>query len=136
MSTSIISDILSGMKGVNDLSSKRISVLIAALLLLCISLSIYLLWPKSPKAIARIFSNGTFVQEVDLRKDTEFVIQSGNGANTICVRDGYISVSEASCPDKVCMSFGWCNSGMPIVCLPNGLIIEFANGEVYDGMTG
>ncbi|MBQ2093605.1 MAG: NusG domain II-containing protein, partial [Ruminococcus sp.] len=36
---------------------------------------------------------------------------------------------EAECPDKTCVNMGWLSSAsMPIVCLPNHLVIEFAAG--------
>lgn len=36
-----------------------------------------------------------------------------------------MAVTHASCPDHICMAMGWCDSGLPIACLPNGLILSF-----------
>ena len=56
-----------------------------------------------------------------------------DSSNTVEIKDGKIRVSEAECPDKTCVRTGWLSfSAMPIVCLPNHLIIEFAdeNSEI------
>ena len=44
-----------------------------------------------------------------------------------------MAVTHASCPDHICMAMGWCDSGLPIACLPNGLILSFPSGEGTDG---
>ena len=41
------------------------------------------------------------------------------------VRAGAIRVSEADCPDKICVGMGWLTDGaFPIVCLPHRLMIR------------
>ena len=41
------------------------------------------------------------------------------------VRPGAIRVSEADCPDKICVGMGWLTDGAaPIVCLPHRLMIR------------
>jgi hypothetical protein len=43
------------------------------------------------------------------------------------IEDGEICVSSAECPDKTCVKMGKLRSeSLPIVCLPNHLIIRFA----------
>ena len=65
-----------------------------------------------------------------------FVLCSPSKNRVNIVRDGevlYSRVSEAECPDKTCVRTGWLSSSaMPIVCLPNHLIIEFEdeNSEI------
>ena len=41
------------------------------------------------------------------------------------VKDGKVSVTEADCPDKVCVNTGEISkSGDTIVCLPHKLVVE------------
>ena len=61
---------------------------------------------------------------------------AGNGENgmpdknTIEIKDGKIRVKSAECPDKTCVHMGWLSSSaMPIVCLPNHLVIRFAASD-------
>lgn len=118
------------------MKTKSLITVIAVLLVLCLGLSIYLILPKQPRKQAEIISGNQNIRNVDLSKNETFVVKSANGgSNTVQIQDGKIAVIEADCPDHICEAFGWCDSGMPIVCLPNGLIINFPNEEI-DGITG
>lgn len=78
---------------------------------------------------AEIYQNGKLLGTLPLSEDTEFTVNCENGYNVITIRDGKISVSEADCPDKVCMSMGEISGGTPIVCLPHRLEIRVVNGK-------
>ena len=55
-------------------------------------------------------------------------------SNTIQIQDGKICVQAAECPDQTCVHMGYLSdSGLPIVCLPNRLVIQFSNAEL-DGI--
>lgn len=76
-----------------------------------------------------IVSDGKTLYTLDLgkEKDRTFKIKySGGGSNTVEIKDGKIRISEADCPDKVCVKHSWLESkDLPIVCLPHKLIIRF-----------
>lgn len=58
--------------------------------------------------------------------------------NVVIIDDGSVSVSEASCKNKVCVRHGSIShTGESIVCLPNRLIvsIEGGKGGGYDSVT-
>lgn len=82
---------------------------------------------------ARITLDGELVEEIDLTTVQEpycFTVEGKNGrTNTILVEPGRIRVSEASCPDQICVNQGFiADSTTPIVCLPNKLMIEIVGG--------
>jgi len=109
---------------------------IAALCLLCIVLIPLF---ASPGTVAEVYQNGTFLRTLSLDEPVEYALMSSNGgSNTITVRDGRICVSHATCPDQVCVKQGWVNTdATPIVCLPNGLVIQVKGGDrTIDGQTG
>ena len=55
----------------------------------------------------------------------ERVIETEYGSNTIRVTHGSIAVTEADCPDKLCVRQGAIEDGaLPIVCLPHRLVIQ------------
>lgn len=119
------------------MKSNKLIILILILLLICIGLSVYLFIPRKPQVTADIVSFGKTIQTVSLNKNDTFTINTpGGGYNTIVIQDGKIAVTDASCPDHVCIGFGWCSSGMPIVCLPNSLIIEFRGANLTDSVSG
>ena len=67
--------------------------------------------------------------DLDLAEDQILVIEYGGSNNTVEIRDHRIHMKEAECPDQTCVEMGWLESGMPIVCLPNHLIIRFAEQD-------
>lgn len=70
-------------------------------------------------------SDGKLVQRINLDTVTEpftFRVENG-GYNVIYVEHGKIIVSEADCPDKLCIRQSE-SGAFPIVCLPHKLIIE------------
>lgn len=91
--------------------------------------------------VARITRDGVLLEEIDLNQVAEprtFVLEDGSGRNTVSVERGRICISEADCPDQVCVNQGWISDGtVPIVCLPHKLIIEIADGGgELDGAAG
>ncbi len=112
-------------------------ILIAAILAVSAALCLLLLFGQSPAASAQIKSGDKVVATLDLSVDQELVVTTPDGhSNTVTVRDGKISVTEADCPDHYCMQRGFRNHGTPIVCLPNKLVIIFLQEAEIDGLAG
>ena len=86
--------------------------------------------PSEPLSRAEISVDGKAVMELDLSEDQVLTVDgAGGGYNRIQVRDGAVSVLEASCPDKVCVHTGTVRyPGETIVCLPNRMIITVIQG--------
>ena len=118
------------------MTTKTWILLLAGLLVLCLALSAYFLWPKETAAYAEIWSDGELMHKVDLSVDRDITVQTARGTNVIRVKDGKIAMVEATCPDHYCMRRGFCNSGSQIVCLPNRLVIRFVGGSGLDGVSG
>lgn len=109
-------------------------LIFAAILLVCSLLSVWLLHGK-PTQTARIYQDGKLIQTVDLSHDQIFTVTYGEQENTVTVKDGKIAVTYATCPDQYCVKKGWQNSGAPIVCLPNRLVIFFSDSPT-DAIVG
>lgn len=111
--------------------------ILSALLAAAVAVSAgVLLWrhfhPKQAR-IACITQKGQVLEEIDLSQVDEpysFTIEGENGAlNTVLVEPGRICISEASCPDQICVHQGWISDGSePIVCLPNQVVIQITGG--------
>ena len=87
--------------------------------------------------VVRVVQDGQVLREIDLARVTEeysFTVEyPEGGSNTVTVRPGAIRVSEADCPDKVCVSQGWITDrGGPVVCLPHRLVLELAESADID----
>ena len=87
---------------------------------------------SAPSPTARITRDGVLLEEIDLDKveaPRSFTLEDGSGSNTVVVEKGRICISEADCPDQVCVNQGWISDGTaPIICLPHRLMIEIVGG--------
>ena len=112
---------------------KRNTVLFLIILFLIIGIGFliqrYYLGKSGISAI--IEQDGETVAELNLNKNTEFVLNDGKGgSNTITVQNGHISVTEANCPDLVCVRTGAISqTGEVIACLPHKLIITISSDQ-------
>ena len=96
---------------------------------------------RAPAPVARISRDGVLLEEIDLSRVDEpysLTLEDESGRNVLSVERGRVRVSEADCPDQVCVKQGWVSSGAaPIVCLPHKLVVELAGtGEDLDGGAG
>ena len=88
---------------------------------------------KKESASAAIYQNGTLIKIISNDHEETFRIEDGENWNEITVDKDGIHVSGASCPDKICMHTVWRGKGsLPIVCLPNHLVITAAPEETDD----
>lgn len=100
-----------------------IAVILAAAVLLFLGAK---LMHKSPAEIVEVSVDGKVVETLDLAKDQELTIDSvSGGTNHLIIKDGEAWVSEATCPDKICVHQGKIHlDGEIIVCLPNKMTAQ------------
>lgn len=80
----------------------------------------------------QIVQDGRVLYTFDLNtaENQSFRIETEDSYNIVTIENGEIFVSEAGCPDKTCMKSGMLRAeNLPIVCLPNRLVIRF-EGDV------
>ena len=111
-------------------------LLTVAILLVLSTLSVYLFKThfSKPGAIAVITQNGTPIHKIDLKhveSPYEITTQSDHdGYNKISIQKDAIKITDANCPDKLCVRTGSLSyTGDIAVCLPHGLMIEIQEGE-------
>ena len=110
---------------------------IAIALVLSLGLGLWLLRPQESKNQVTVIQEGRVVTVLDLSRDQTLTFTNNSGGtNTVEIKNGKIAVTQASCPDHLCISMGPKNSGAPIACLPNGLILRFETEEALDGVVG
>lgn len=62
---------------------------------------------------------------LSLDEDVSRVVESGGHTLTVTIKDGKVSVSESSCPDRVCVnSSSISRGGEVIVCAPAAITVE------------
>ncbi len=84
---------------------------------------------RNTNCIADIYQDGELLISIPLDGSAaprRFTVTGTDGCvNEIEVRSDSIGIISADCPDKLCVHQGFINStGLPIVCLPNKLVIQ------------
>lgn len=84
---------------------------------------------KSAEAVVTI--GETEYGRYPLKKDQTIYIESEKGAyNVLKIAGGKAEVTEASCPDKICVKHKPISlNGETIVCLPNKLVVEIESEQ-------
>ena len=125
--------------------NRRTALLAGALALAVLACAGFLLWQSGhaqAAVTAQIYQYGELVEEVRLDQVTgsyTIPLSGEDGSeNLVEVEPGRIRVREAGCPDQVCVNQGYISDGtVPIVCLPNKLVIEITGGgDSLDAATG
>ena len=108
-----------------------IAILILALIIVLSLFSLKMINRESKTlGIVKVIKNNEVIKTIDLSKvkeSYEFEVKGDNEeSNTIKVENTGVSIISASCKDKICIHTGKIkDSSLPIVCLPNKLIIKF-----------
>ena len=72
-----------------------------------------------------IYEDQKEIGRYDLNTDTTKEIQTAKGINILEIKNGMAYVTEADCPDQVCIRMGKiAKTGENIVCLPHKLVIQ------------
>ncbi|MBQ1384809.1 MAG: NusG domain II-containing protein [Firmicutes bacterium] len=115
-------------------------VILAALAAVLALLSFFSLTAKKEGKTVQILQDGVVIEEIDLSAVTSersFTIEwTGGGSNLITVQPGRIRVTEADCPDRVCVGLGWLSDqAAPIVCMPHRLMIRIKDSGGPDAVS-
>ena len=80
---------------------------------------------KRSGGYAVVVQDGKETATYPLDEDISVTITSGTGFNTLVIKDGKADVTDADCPDKLCVTQPSIScDGEPIVCLPNRLVVR------------
>lgn len=107
-------------------------VALAVLALICTASMLVL--RHAPASTAEVYLDGELIETLDLAAVTEpytiTVESTASDYNVISVASGRVCISNASCPDKLCVRQGWASAAnTPIVCLPHKLVITLKSGN-------
>ncbi len=119
------------MKKEKHSDSKAFKALICIIILLLLGsvISIFRMHSSVNSYTAHIYQDGQLMESIDLSaipQSYELTLETADGGyNTLAIQPGQIAVTDASCPDHVCVKQGFIhNSMLPITCLPNKLVIQ------------
>ena len=104
------------------------------ILLIAAAVGAYFFWlfSRDVGAYAVVYINGEEVARYPLAADTEVTFNTPDGSsfNTLVIRDGKADVTDAGCPDRICVNMRSISfEGETITCLPNRLVVKIEGGE-------
>lgn len=117
------------------MKSKQIrSTVILFSILLILSLAVLFIQKtvlQKPGTTAIVTQDGQVIWQLPLDEERQLLIEDENGGtNTLIVKDHTVCISEANCPDLVCVHTpAISHTGEVIACLPHHLIITVSNPE-------
>lgn len=72
-----------------------------------------------------VYVDGEETATYSLDEKGEYLIETEHGKNLLVIKDGKADVTEADCPDKLCVKQNEINkNGETIVCLPHKVVVE------------
>lgn len=103
---------------------------VIVLVIALVSLVFFAVTKKEGSTIL-ITVGGEEYQTLELDKNVTLTIDGeGNSHNIVVVEDGYVWMSDADCPDKLCVKHNKIHyNHETIVCLPHKVVVEIINGE-------
>ena len=77
-----------------------------------------------------IYVDNKLYKTYSIDDDEEIKIKSEGGYNIVKIHDHGVEITEASCPDKVCVNSGFITKpSESIVCLPNKIHIKITTHD-------
>ena len=106
-------------------------ILIGIILVLGIAFIVFMNLTKKEGSRVVITVNGEVYDTLSLLEDTTYTVEGKDGSyNTFVIKDGFVDMLEASCPDEVCVKHKKIHyNNETIVCLPNKVVLEVKDSE-------
>ena len=113
------------MKRKNDIK------LILALLAVALVCLIFIQFTKQDGGQAVVTVDGEEIASYSLSKNASYEINGVDGGkNTLVIEEGQAYMSEADCPDELCVKTGKVQyDGETIVCLPHKVVVTIKSDE-------
>ena len=103
-------------------------VLAGSLLLAAVILLLVINGSRESGGVAVVRVDGVEAERLPLSVNGTFPLNGGS--NILIIQDGQAWMSEANCPDLICVRQGKIHySGQVITCLPNRLTVTIEGGE-------
>ena len=109
------------------MKKKDMILIVAVLAISLISFAAIKMTQKDGKEVI-VTVEGKEVYKTSIKKDQIYQIPEENGTNVMQIKDGKVTMIEATCPDHYCMKQKAVDEhGGSIICLPNKVVIEGEN---------
>lgn len=100
-------------------------------IIIAIAAALMLVWGfvSQKGSTAAIYINGELYKKVSLSENTQLVVESEFGKNTVVIENGQAFVIDADCENKHCENGRISEAASSLVCLPNRLTVVIEDGK-------
>lgn len=105
--------------------NKIVGLLLGSFAILCLAAVLWQQMKASPRHKGTVvISVDGIEQRLPITLDLQREIKTETGYNQLEIKDGKVRMTEASCPDHICVKTGEiCCAHQTIACLPNKVLI-------------
>ena len=109
-------------------------ILIIGLLVITMVIAMAVRFTQKTGKTVVVSVDGVVKYTFPLDEDIVFKIEGyEGGTNYLVIKDGEACLTEASCPDLLCVHMGKISSqGQSIICLPNRVVVEIRDDNESD----
>lgn len=100
-------------------------IILFLIMIAATALSAKYYWQPQQERMVYIYKDNLLFGEYSLSQERIILIDDHN---TVQIKDHRVRMLKADCPDQRCLKQGF-SSMLPIICLPNNLVIEIKNRE-------
>lgn len=134
----MLKDYFNGAKAVdNKIRLKRDIILVLSLVIIAAAAFLIINYgvKKNGKYVV-IKVDGRVIKTLELDRETSIEVNGyQGGVNEIVIKDGKVSMTDADCPDKLCVKTGKISkTGETIVCLPHRVVVEIKGSQDDDAV--
>lgn len=116
------------MKRMPSCVPRRLRLCLILLFLFLLAVSLWLLYRPQGSTVEFVQDGRVlYTFRLNQAEDQQIEVEYEGRRNVVQIADGRVRVLEADCPDQICVQMGWLEGAAPIVCLPNHLVIQFAD---------
>ena len=102
---------------------KQDLILLIAILVLSALLALGFFLSRDGGNTVIVEVDGVITARLPLEVNTEYLIQTPHGENLLVIKDGIARITEADCPDLICVHMGALSPTNVLTCLPHGVIV-------------
>lgn len=116
-----------------DKIKRDLFFIVAALTVALLIWGIFCLMNQNGGDTVVVFRDGQILERYSLAQDNIYIIPYGEEYNLLMISGGEAFVSDADCPDGLCMKQrAVSRDGESIICLPHKLVIQVVAKEEGD----
>lgn len=107
-----------------------IIILVLILMAALAAFAVPVLMQGDDAGVISVYRDGSLLYQYPLYEEKTVTVGDEWGYNLLLINDGEVRVTDADCPDKLCVrQRAISRNGESIICLPHKLVIQIDSGK-------